>query len=126
MFSVLNGFKEHEGRCYSFDKVMLTCHLLWMRICVHCLLVSLQRATGFVASEGCVSATINKAQREMRALEVGARIVCSLTRCAGQSASLTGMLHASNSSAPARHAVVIHVLIRPVSPLCFKTRSAQS
>ena len=67
MFAVMNGFKQVNGRCYSFD----------------------HRASGFVASEGCVAAVVNSSERTRAAASLAARVVCNVTRCAGKSASLT-------------------------------------
>ena len=67
MFAVINGFKEHEGRCYSFD----------------------HRASGFVASEGCVAAAVDNSERERRVECAATRVLSSVACCAGQSASLT-------------------------------------
>jgi acyl transferase domain-containing protein len=63
----MHGFKENQGRCYSFD----------------------QRASGFVAAEGCVAAAVDSSDREGSVVSANVRILCSVTRCAGESASLT-------------------------------------
>ena len=73
MFAVMNGFKQVNGRCYSFD----------------------HRASGFVASEGCVAAVVNSSERTRAAASLAARVVCNVTRCAGKSASLTAPSAAS-------------------------------
>lgn len=57
----------YAGRCYSFD----------------------HRASGFVASEGVVAASIDCSDREDSAASPSARVLSSVARCAGESASLT-------------------------------------
>lgn len=65
MFAVMNGFKENQSRCYSFDV----------------------RASGFVASEGCVAVAISSGREGP--VNNTARLLSSVALCAGESASLT-------------------------------------
>ena len=60
MFAVMNGFKENQSRCYSFDV----------------------RASGFVASEGCVAVAISSGREG--SVNNTARLLSSVVLCVGQ------------------------------------------
>ena len=76
MYAVMNGFKEHEGRCFSFD----------------------HRASGFMASEGCVTAVVEADCGKCVVTSSRVRVLSSVTRCAGESASLTAPNRDSQTS----------------------------